>query len=172
MGESVYLNELLYNSQHYNLQEAEEGTETVERICRRENVRQLVNAARTAIPRIRDSWRVKTFLTMNMGCIEDVASRCILPILSGYRKELDHYKTEYEQKGDTEQFRRHREKIISQLLQGAEEQHPALFHLAETAGRVKYLGKHYDIRAHARELLMDPNVYARCVDLVLPHLSR
>lgn len=167
MGESAYLDGLLYTPQY-----AEEGTEAVERMRRRENVRQLVESVRTTIPRMRDSWRVKTFLAMNMGCIEDVMSQCILPILSKYREELDHYKGEYEQKGDTAQFQQHREKIISQILQGAEEQHSTLFHLAETAGRVKYFGRHYDIRAHARGLLMNPQVYARCVDLVLPHLSR
>jgi hypothetical protein len=166
MGESIYLERLLYSP------EGEEGTEAVEWMHRREDVQVLVESARTTIPRIRNSLRVKAFLTMNRGCIEDVMSRCILPILSQYREELDRYKAEYEQKGDTAQFQQHRKNIISQLLQGAEEQHPTLFHLAETVGQVKYLRIGYDIRAHAKELLMDPKVYAQCIDLVLPYLSR
>ncbi len=164
MSESAYLDGLLY-AQH----EAAE-TETIERMHRREYIRQLVESVKTSIPQIRSSWRVKTFLAMNMGCIESVMSQSILPILLQYREELDCYKTDYEQKGDTAQFRQHREKIILQLLQRTEEQHPTLFHVAETAGQVKYLGRHYDIRAHAQELLMDPKVYARCIDLVLPYL--
>lgn len=166
MSESVYLNGLLYDTQE------NKGIETAERIYRRVEVQQLVEAARTTIPHIKNSWRVKTFLAMNMGCIEEAIEHSILPILLKYRKDLDHYKEEYEEKGDTEQFQQHREMVISQLLHGTEKQHPTLFQFAEAAGRVKYWEREYDIRAHARELLMDPKIYARCIDLVLPYLSR
>lgn len=166
MSESAYLDGLLYATQ------GKEGIETAERISRRGEVRQLVEDARTTIPHMKNSWRVKTFLVMNMGCIEEAIQHCIFPILLTYQEDLNYYRREYEEKGDTEQFREHRKLVISRLIHGTEEQHPTLFQLAETAGRVKYWEREYDIRAHARELLMNPKIYARCIDLVLPYLSR